>query len=224
MAPRRPIPGALRRGVLGQDMSNAAPAAADPAAKPPPATKSGKRKLILLAIPLLLVGLVAGLWFGGILPPLLGMGHGEHAETKDGDHKNAEGKNAEGKNTEGKNTEGKNTEGKTGSAKNPDVAAGPTFVDVPELIANLNVGGRRASYVKLHSRLELAKPSDEATVKAAMPRLLDMFQTYLREMRPEELRGSAGTYRLREQLIARANVAVQPAHVTDVLFTELLIQ
>jgi flagellar FliL protein len=57
-----------------------------------------------------------------------------------------------------------------------------------------------------------------------MPRLLDMFQTYLREMRPEELRGSAGTYRLREQLIARANVAVQPAHVTDVLFTELLIQ
>ena len=46
-----------------------------------------------------------------------------------------------------------------------------------------------------------------------MPRLQDLFQTYLREMRPEELRGSAGTYRLREELIARANVAVAPARV-----------
>ena len=57
-----------------------------------------------------------------------------------------------------------------------------------------------------------------------MPRLLDMFQTYLREMRPDELRGSAGTYRLREELIARANVAVMPVKVNDVLFTQILIQ
>jgi flagellar FliL protein len=57
-----------------------------------------------------------------------------------------------------------------------------------------------------------------------MPRVLDMFQTYLREIRPEELRGSAGTWRLREELIARANIAVAPARVTDVLFTEMLIQ
>ena len=57
-----------------------------------------------------------------------------------------------------------------------------------------------------------------------MPRLQDLFQTYLREMRPEELRGSAGTYRLREELIARANVAAAPAKVNDVLFTQLLIQ
>ena len=61
-------------------------------------------------------------------------------------------------------------------------------------------------------------------VAASMPRLLDLFQTYLREMRPEELRGSAGTYRLREELIARANIALQPTRVVDVLFTELLVQ
>ena len=51
-----------------------------------------------------------------------------------------------------------------------------------------------------------------------------MMQTYLREMRPEELRGSAGTYRLREELLARANAAVAPAKVTDVLFTQMLVQ
>jgi flagellar FliL protein len=43
-------------------------------------------------------------------------------------------------------------------------------------------------------------------------------------MRPEELRGSAGTYRLREELLARANLAATPARVTDVLFTQMLIQ
>jgi flagellar FliL protein len=57
-----------------------------------------------------------------------------------------------------------------------------------------------------------------------MPRLLDLFQTYLRDMRPDELRGSAGTYRLREELIARADIAIAPAHVQNVLFTEMLIQ
>jgi flagellar protein FliL len=54
--------------------------------------------------------------------------------------------------------------------------------------------------------------------------LQDMFQTYLREMRPEELRGSAGTYRLREELLGRANVAVAPIRVNGVLFTQLLVQ
>jgi flagellar FliL protein len=61
-------------------------------------------------------------------------------------------------------------------------------------------------------------------VKLAMPRLQDLFQTYLREMHPEELRGAAGTYRLREELIDRASIAASPAKVKDVLFTELLIQ
>ena len=78
--------------------------------------------------------------------------------------------------------------------------------------------------MKLNARLELARPQDAERVKQAMPRLQDLFQTYLREMRPEELRGSAGTYRLREELIARANIAAAPAQVNDVLFTEMLVQ
>ena len=77
---------------------------------------------------------------------------------------------------------------------------------------------------RIKARLELARVEDQAVVAASMPRLLDLFQTYLREMRPEELRGSAGTYRLREELIARANIAVHPTRVVDVLFTELLVQ
>jgi flagellar FliL protein len=38
------------------------------------------------------------------------------------------------------------------------------------------------------------------------------------------LRGSEGSYRLREELISRADVAAAPAHVLDVLFIELIIE
>ena len=103
-------------------------------------------------------------------------------------------------------------------------AAAPVFLDLPDIVANLNNGGRRASFIKLRAKLELARKEDVVTVQNAMPRVLDLFQSYLREVRPEELRGTAGTYRLREELIGRTNVAAAPARVLDVLFIELLVQ
>ncbi len=112
------------------------------------------------------------------------------------------------------------------SAARAGVAAAPapTFFEIPEIVANLNGNPRRPSYIKLKPRLELARAGDAARAQAAMPRLLDMFQTFLHETRPEELRGSAGIQRLREELIARANLAAAPAKVVDVLFVEMLIQ
>ena len=108
----------------------------------------------------------------------------------------------------------------------------PAFFEMPEIVTNLNAPGRRPVFVKLRSKLEITRAEDSAQITAAMPRLLDLFQTYLRETRPEELRGSAGTHRLREELVARANIALtpppgstQPApRVTDVLFVEILVQ
>ena len=91
-------------------------------------------------------------------------------------------------------------------------------------MANLDAGPRRTSFVKLKVRLELASKNDEAGVRLAQAQLLDLFQTYLRDMHPDELRGSVGSYRLREELIARANIALAPAKVTGILFLEMLIQ
>jgi flagellar FliL protein len=160
----------------------------------------GRKKLLFLALPVVLAGAGAGLWFTGVLPGLLGLAHPP-----------------------------------------PDAAAeagreaavpAPALFDMPEIVTNLNVAGRRPVFVKLRSKLEVSRADDVPAVQAAMPRLIDLFQTYLRETRPEELRGSAGTQRLREELIARANVAVAPPagssqrapRITDVLFTEILIQ
>lgn len=157
-----------------------------------PRKKGGKKKLVLLAVPVVLLAAGAGLWFSGILPGLLGMGP-KPAPMQ--------------------------------AADQPAMAPKPpVFVDLPEMVANLNVGARRTAFIKLHARIEISRAEDQPVVAAAMPRLQDMFQTYLRETRPEELRGSAGTWRLREELVARANIAASPAHVTDVLFTEMLVQ
>jgi flagellar FliL protein len=188
-------------------VSSAAATAPAEAGADAPSKKGGRKKLVLLAIPLLLAAIGAGLWFGGILPPLLGM------EEKHEEH-DAHGKPGE-----------KHGE-KPGDLKADAEAKAkvPVFMDLPDLVANLNVGQKRSSFIKLKARLEIGKAEDQPTIQAAMPRLLDMFTTYLRETRPEELRGSAGTYRLREELISRANIAVSPAKIVDVLFTEMLIQ
>jgi flagellar FliL protein len=160
-------------------------AATEPA---PEKKKFGKKKLILIAVPPMVLGIAgAGLWFTGVLPGILGLRH--------------------------------ETSGQ--EVFKPSV---PVFVDVPDMVANLAGPSSKPMYVKLQARLEISKQEDAEKVKQAMPRLQDMFQTYLREMRPEELRGSAGTYRLREELLGRANVAVAPIKVNNVLFTQLLIQ
>ncbi|NKC31690.1 flagellar basal body-associated FliL family protein [Falsiroseomonas selenitidurans] len=110
------------------------------------------------------------------------------------------------------------------AAEHAPPPAPPVFVEIPDIVANLNVGNRRATFVRLRSRLEVARAEDVAVAQAAMPRLLDLFTTYLRETRPEELRGSAGTHRLREELLARANLATRAGAVTDVLFVEMIVQ
>jgi len=61
-------------------------------------------------------------------------------------------------------------------------------------------------------------------LEAVAPRVVDQFQTFLREMRIQDLRGSAGIYRLRQELLYRVNLAAQPVKVKDVLFQEILIQ
>jgi len=98
------------------------------------------------------------------------------------------------------------------------------FYNLPELLVNLNGQGRRSNFLKISLSLELDDAADIPKIEAVLPRIVDAFQTYLRELRPEDLRGSAGLYRLREELLARVNTSAQPAKVNDVLFKEMLIQ
>jgi flagellar FliL protein len=98
------------------------------------------------------------------------------------------------------------------------------FVDLDEMIVNLNTTERRQSLLKIKVSLEVAEQKDVEVVQELTPRVVDNFQTYLRELRLDDLRGSAGMYRLREELLTRINIAVEPAKVKAVLFKEMIVQ
>lgn len=103
--------------------------------------------------------------------------------------------------------------------------AGPSaYYDLPDMLVNLNSTGRKTSYLKISVSLEMASEKDIAQLEQVLPRIIDNFQVYLRELRIEDLRGSAGLQRLREELLLRVASAAQPAVVRDVLFREMLIQ
>lgn len=98
------------------------------------------------------------------------------------------------------------------------------FLDIPDLIVNLNSTSRQPRFLKVSVKLEVPDEDELAKVEAIMPRVVDHFQTYLRELRVEDLRGSAGIYRLRNELLSRVNAAAPNIKVDDVLFQEILIQ
>jgi flagellar FliL protein len=102
--------------------------------------------------------------------------------------------------------------------------APPAFFDLPELLVNLQSPGGRSTYLKAKIVLEMDDAKLVEQVRPLMPRVMDAFQTYLREMRPNDLEGSAGLYRLRDELTRRVNLAVAPTKINAVLFKEIVVQ
>jgi len=98
------------------------------------------------------------------------------------------------------------------------------FYDLPEILVTLNSNGRKTNYLKLKVALELNGSQGVERLDTVMPRIIDTFQVYLRELRVEDLDGSAGLLRLKEELLVRVNAAVRPVRVSDVLFKEMLVQ
>lgn len=106
----------------------------------------------------------------------------------------------------------------------PTVPAEPTYWAAPDLVVTLNTNDRKPRYLKLRTTLELTSPADIAKVQSFTPRLIDLCQIYLRELRPDELRGSAAIVRLREELLRRVNLAVSPVVVRNLYFTDMFIE
>jgi len=99
------------------------------------------------------------------------------------------------------------------------------FLELPDLVVNLaNPGSERVQFLRVKIALEVPDPAMISQIQPLMPRVLDAFQTYLRELRPSDLEGSAGVFRLKEELTRRINVAIEPARINAVLFKEFLVQ
>ena len=101
----------------------------------------------------------------------------------------------------------------------------PSFLEVPDMMVNLvGAPGERVQYLRVKVVLEIKEEKQVEAIKPNLPRVTDLFQTYLRELRPSDLNGSAGLFRLKEELTKRVNNAVAPQQVSAVLFKEIVVQ
>jgi flagellar FliL protein len=162
-------------------------------------SRSGKKLILIIVIILLLLGGVgAGLYFSGMLDS---GGEEEVAETGD---------------------EGAD---KTSGATKEEAGL-PVFYELPALVtdSNTTAQGRGPTVIRVTPVLEFPAGTDMERIKALEPRIINDFLTYIRELRKSDLVGSAGMYRLREELIKRVNKAVHPAQVNDIQFKEFFVQ
>lgn len=158
--------------------------------------KGGKKKLIIIVVVLLLfVGGIAAAFFTGLLDPILGGGDQATVE-----------------------------EGAADPNGGPPTGGPGVVYTLPDMLVNLNTGGRKSQFLKIRVALEMNSVADQNRIGEFQTRILDNFQVYLRELRIEDLEGSAGIYRLREELLRRVRAAAAPIEVRDILFQEMLVQ
>jgi flagellar FliL protein len=171
---------------------------------------SGKKLVLFIILPAVLV-----LGGGGAAAFLLLKPSGEqHAEANDGHGKAKGGHGEEGA--------GEAIPGPNGTTimHGDDVV----FVTLPEMLVNITGPDGRPAYLKL--KLTLEAP-DDSTVNALgehIPRVTDQFNGFLRELRTDDLSGSAGAYRLRLELLRRVNLVIAPMQINAVLIEEMLVQ
>lgn len=173
--------------------------------------KKGKKKLLFIIIGVAVVVLiVVGLLLSGVLG---GGGSEEGAEPAAAKHDAAKSDGDHGK-------EAKHGE----AAGHGEAAAGPVYYELPQFLVNLNSTTGRVSFLKMGVTLELRDTEAVAMLDANKPRVVDTFNTFLRELRPADIQGSAGIYRLRDELMKRLNGTIEEGVVKDILFSEIIVQ
>lgn len=178
---------------------------------------SGKTLILFIVLPAVLV-----LGGGGAAAYMLffkGGGAEQHAEAEAGHEKAKGGEHGGG---HGEGAEGEPVPGPNGTTLS--YGEGVVFVSLPEMLVNITGPDGRPAYLKL--RLTLEAPDDAAVTALTdhVPRVIDQFNSFLRELRTEDLAGSAGAYRLRLELLRRVNLAIAPSQISAVLIEEMLVQ
>ncbi|TAJ74631.1 MAG: flagellar basal body protein FliL [Phenylobacterium sp.] len=176
-----------------------------------------KKKLPLKMLIIAGVGALVVLGGGGTAAFIFLKPAPDAAAEKGGDH--AKDKKKDKKKEEKK--EGK--EGEKGAAVVREGPDGVVFYTLPDVVVNMQTADGRPTFLKLKLTLELPDETMVEELDPNMPRLQDMFQTFLRELRPEDLSGSQGSYQLRMEILRRVNLVIAPGKANAVLIEEMLI-
>ena len=108
------------------------------------------------------------------------------------------------------------------AAENADFLG--TFLTMDDIIVNLNSSGKQPRFLKIAVKLEMKNAEEQKKIEPLMPRVMDQFQMYLRELRVKDLRGTSGIYRMKIELLNRVRAAAPEVKIRDVLFQEILVQ
>lgn len=122
-----------------------------------------------------------------------------------------------------KDDKAKGKDGEKGAAVVREGPDGVVFYTMPDVVVNMQTADGRPTFLKLKLTLELPDDTAVEDLDPNMPRLQDMFQTFLRELRPEDLAGSQGSYQLRMEILRRVNLVISPGKANAVLIEEMLI-
>lgn len=184
---------------------------------------AGKTLVLFIVLPALIIlgGGGATAFFLLSKPKAEQHASAEHSE-KANDHKPKKDK----KDKKAKDGHGKPAkEGEGGaSAEIVEGADGVLYYKMPDLLVNITTGDGRPVYLKLKLTVETHSEEAIAAIEPNLPRVLDQYQGFLRELRVDDIAGSAGAYRLRLELLRRVNLAIAPAEADQVLIEEMLVQ
>ncbi len=179
-----------------------------------------RRKKKLLLIVLLVLMLVGGALIGTFVVPALT----QPEEAVEEEHSDEEEEHGEEEHGDEADDHGDESDDHGEDGDGHGAAAGPAFLELPEFVVDLHGTGRRTNFLKLRLSLQVESEAERVKLEKLLPRIIDKFHIYLRELRVQDLRGSAGLYRLREELLTRANAVSDPIVISDVLFQEMLVQ
>lgn len=98
------------------------------------------------------------------------------------------------------------------------------FVPLEDIVVNLDTQNQNPSFLKLTVLFEITGQDGVNAIKKNMPKIKDLMITYLRSLAPEDIKGSIGVYKLREELMLRVNKVINPNQVNDVVFNDILVQ
>ncbi len=181
--------------------------------------EGGKKKPPLKL--LIIIGVAAALVLGGggaaafflLKPkPAAEAGHGEAKKEKKKKKEEKGGHGGGGKEGEG---------GPVGVVR--EGPEGVVFYTLPDIVVNMQTADGKPTFLKLKLTFELPDAEMAEELNPNLPRLQDMLQTFLRELRPEDLSGSQGSYQLRMEILRRVNLVAAPHKVNAVLIEEMLI-
>jgi flagellar FliL protein len=97
--------------------------------------------------------------------------------------------------------------------------------NLPQMTVNLNSeAGEPEAFLRMTIALEVSSEEVMHDIQPQLAKVIDAFQIYLRELRRSDLEGSAGIYRLKDELMRRINMSIYPSRVESILFRELLVQ